>query len=76
MKIGALDYLMKPFDPEKIMPMVIRIYQDMVAGQDEEHDVGVIILPAVRITSTPHRAKTHTATELSPMWSPTWNSSA
>lgn len=44
MKIGALDYLMKPFDPEKLIPMVNRIYAEMIAGQDEELEVGAVVL--------------------------------
>ncbi len=44
MKIGALDYLMKPFDPLKMIPMVNRIYAEMVAGRDEELEVGAIVL--------------------------------
>jgi heterodisulfide reductase subunit A len=44
MKIGALDYLMKPFDPEKMMAMVMGIYGEMVAGQDDELEVGAVVL--------------------------------
>lgn len=44
MKMGALDYLMKPFDPEKMIPMVVRIYAEMLAGQDEELEMGAIVL--------------------------------
>ncbi len=44
MKIGALDYLMKPFDLEKIIPMVARIFEQMVAVQDEALEVGAIVL--------------------------------
>jgi len=44
MKIGARDYLMKPFDPEKMIPMVAAIYEEMVAGQDESLEVGAIVL--------------------------------
>jgi heterodisulfide reductase subunit A len=44
MKMGALDYLMKPFDPEKLIPMVNRIYAEMIAGQDEELEVGAVVL--------------------------------
>ncbi len=44
MKMGAIDYLMKPFDPEKMIPMVVSIYADRVASQDEELEVGAIVL--------------------------------
>jgi heterodisulfide reductase subunit A2 len=46
MKMGALDYLMKPFDPEKMIPMVNRIYAEMVAGQDEALEVGAVVVAA------------------------------
>ena len=33
MKVGALDYLVKPFDPETMVPMVLRIFQDLAAAE-------------------------------------------
>ncbi len=44
MKIGALDYLMKPFDPAKMIPMVVQIYEEMIASQDQEFEVGIIVM--------------------------------
>lgn len=44
MKIGALDYLMKPFDPEKMIPMVVRIYTQRLARQDETLEVAAVVL--------------------------------
>jgi heterodisulfide reductase subunit A len=44
MKIGALDYFMKPFDPESLMPMVERVYQDLVAAEGRQIEVGAIVL--------------------------------
>jgi heterodisulfide reductase subunit A len=44
MKIGALDYLMKPFDPQKMIPMVTGIYADRLASQDEALEVGAVVL--------------------------------
>jgi heterodisulfide reductase subunit A len=44
MKIGALDYLMKPFDPQKMIPMVNAIYADRLASQDEALEVGAVVL--------------------------------
>ena len=29
MKIGALEYLIKPFDPDALIPKVIQIYQNL-----------------------------------------------
>lgn len=44
MKIGALDYLIKPFDPQKMIPMVTGIYADRLASQDEALEVGAVVL--------------------------------
>ena len=44
MKIGALDYLVKPFDPETMVPMVLRIYQDLAAAEGRQIEVGAIVL--------------------------------
>jgi heterodisulfide reductase subunit A2 len=44
MKIGAIDYLVKPFDPDTLVPMVIRIFQDIEATKDFELTTDTIIL--------------------------------
>jgi len=44
MKIGALDYLIKPFDPETMIPMVQRIYQDLMAAEGRQLEVGAAVL--------------------------------
>jgi len=44
MKIGALDYLVKPFDPEKLIPKVVSVYADLEAGQSRTLAVGSIVL--------------------------------
>jgi heterodisulfide reductase subunit A len=44
MKTGALDYLIKPFDPDTLVPMVIRIFQDIEATKDLELTVDTIVL--------------------------------
>ena len=44
MKIGALDYLVKPFDPEAMVPMVLGIYQDLAAAEGRQIEVGAIVL--------------------------------
>ena len=44
MKQGALDYLMKPFDPARMIPMVVRIFEDRMAARDQELKVGAIVL--------------------------------
>jgi heterodisulfide reductase subunit A len=32
MKIGALDYLMKPFDPDTLVPLVVKLYENLEWG--------------------------------------------
>ncbi|MGB5984966.1 MAG: response regulator, partial [Desulfobacterales bacterium] len=44
MKIGALDYLIKPFDLEVMLPKVVEVYQDWQAGQDRRLEVGAVVL--------------------------------
>lgn len=44
MKIGALDYLMKPFDPDKLVPMVRQIFEDLEAAQGRQMEVGALVL--------------------------------
>jgi heterodisulfide reductase subunit A2 len=44
MKIGALDYLTKPFDPEKLVPMVESVYQDRRGPGRETLEVGAVVL--------------------------------
>jgi heterodisulfide reductase subunit A len=43
MKIGALDYFLKPFDPDTLIPMVLRIYQDIEAVKEAPMEVGAIV---------------------------------
>ena len=43
MKIGALDYLVKPFDPDILIPMVIGIFQDIEATKNLELAIDTII---------------------------------
>ena len=44
MKIGAMDYLIKPFDPDTLIPKIIRIYQDLEAVKGRELEVGAVVL--------------------------------
>jgi heterodisulfide reductase subunit A len=44
MKIGALDYLVKPFDPETLIPMVERLYQEMIATEGRQIEVGAVVM--------------------------------
>ena len=43
-KIGALDYFIKPFDPETLIPMVERLYQEMAAAEGRQIEVGAVVL--------------------------------
>ena len=44
MKLGALDYLTKPFDPEKLVPMVEGVYQERRQTGRETLEVGAVVL--------------------------------
>jgi heterodisulfide reductase subunit A len=44
MKIGALDYLVKPFDPDTLVPMVTRVHEERLAARDRQVEVGAIVL--------------------------------
>ncbi|UCF94255.1 MAG: response regulator [Desulfobacterales bacterium] len=44
MKIGARDYLVKPFDPEALIPMVLGIYADLQATAGRRVEAGAIVL--------------------------------
>ncbi|MEJ2038452.1 MAG: response regulator [Desulfosarcinaceae bacterium] len=43
MKTGALDYLMKPFDPEAMLPMVARICETHQARPEREENVNAVV---------------------------------
>lgn len=44
MKLGALDYFMKPFDPDTLVPLVGQLYQNIERAGEQEIDVGAVIL--------------------------------
>ena len=57
MKTGALDYLIKPFDPDTLVPMVIRIFQEIKESSDIELNVDTIILDIGTDFYNPHDEK-------------------
>ena len=44
MKIGALDYLVKPFDLDALIPMTLTIYEDLEVAQGRHLEVGALVL--------------------------------
>ncbi len=44
MKIGALDYFIKPFDPDVLIPMVVKIADAFQAAADDKLEVGALVL--------------------------------
>lgn len=44
MKIGAHDYLMKPFDPDSLVPMIIQLYHTIQGAGVRQIEVGSVIL--------------------------------
>ena len=44
MKIGALDYLIKPFDTETLIPRILKLYEELEASQGRQIEVGALVL--------------------------------
>ncbi len=57
MKIGARDYLMKPFDPEKMVADVVQTYEDSQAGAPRTLEVGAVVLSGGTAYFDPAQAK-------------------
>ncbi|MFC1821416.1 FAD-dependent oxidoreductase [Thermodesulfobacteriota bacterium] len=46
MKMGAMDYLMKPFDPDTLIPLIVQLYQSIERAGERQIEVGSVILAA------------------------------
>lgn len=46
MKIGAMDYLMKPFDPDNIVPFVVKLFHGIKGVSERIIEAGSLILTA------------------------------
>jgi heterodisulfide reductase subunit A len=57
MKIGALDYLVKPFNPEHLIPKVERLYQERAAAAGRRIEVGAVVLCGGTAFFDPTRGK-------------------
>jgi heterodisulfide reductase subunit A len=57
MKIGALDYLIKPFDPDVLIPKIVKIYDDFQATKAPVMEVGAIVLAGGSAYFDPSRGK-------------------
>jgi heterodisulfide reductase subunit A len=57
MKIGAQDYLVKPFNPENLIPRVERLYQETAAAAGRRIEVGAVVLCGGTAFFDPTRGK-------------------
>ncbi len=44
MKIGALDYLIKPFDVDSLLPKVAQVYRQLEAAEARQVETGAVVL--------------------------------
>jgi len=69
MKIGAMDYLMKPFNPDTLVPLVVQLFQK-IEGPGEKAPGGCRGVRRRLWSLHPPQVKTPTATASFPTWSP------
>ena len=46
MKIGAMDYLMKPFNPDTLVPLVVQLFQKIEGAGERKLQVGAVVFAA------------------------------
>ena len=59
MKTGALEYLIKPFEIDVLMPMVEKRFAEFMAARDEKIRVGAIVLAGGTAFYNPSRRQKH-----------------
>ncbi|MGE5840648.1 MAG: response regulator, partial [Deltaproteobacteria bacterium] len=46
MKIGAMDYLLKPFNPDTLVPLVVQLFQKIERAGERKLQVGAVVFAA------------------------------
>ena len=67
MKVGALDYLIKPFEVDILLPKVEKVYQRLEAAEARQIETGRWCFAAGRTSTTRPPVRTPSATGTSPM---------
>ncbi|MFC1534483.1 response regulator [Thermodesulfobacteriota bacterium] len=57
MKFGAVEYLMKPFDPDTLVPMIIQLYQNIERSGENRIEVGAVVLASGFESHDPSKGK-------------------
>lgn len=57
MKIGAMDYLMKPFNPDALVPLVVQLFQKIQGPGEKKIEVGAVIFAAGFDSCDPSKGK-------------------